>query len=53
MLAAGLRIVQLALEVAYTPYAGDGEAVARLIERAEAVLGAASALTEEVVGCLS
>ena len=53
VLAAGLRIVQLALEVAYTPYAGDGEAVARLTERAEAVLGAAAPLTEEVVGCLS
>ena len=43
VLAAGLRVVQLALEVAYTPYAGDGEAVARLTERAEAVLAAARA----------
>ena len=43
VLAAGLRIVQLALEVAYTPYAGDGDAVTRLTERAEAVLGAAGA----------
>ncbi len=41
VLAAGLRIVQLALEVAYTPYAGDGDAVARLTDRAEAVLGPA------------
>jgi aminoglycoside phosphotransferase (APT) family kinase protein len=53
VLAAGLRIVQLALEVAYTPYAGDGAAVARLTERAEAVLAAPVPLTEEVVGCLS
>ena len=53
VLAAGLRIVQLALEVAYTPYAGDGDAVTRLTERAEAVLGAAGPVTEEVVACLS
>jgi aminoglycoside phosphotransferase (APT) family kinase protein len=53
VLAAGLRIIQLGLEVAYTPYAGDGEAVPRLIERAEAVLAAATPMTEEVVGCLS
>ncbi len=53
VLAAGLRIVQLALEVAYTPYAGDGEAVARLTERAETVLAATTPLTEEVIACLS
>ena len=53
VLAAGLRIVQLALEVAYTPYAGDGEAVARLTERAETVLAAATPLTQEVTECLS
>ena len=53
VLAAGLRIVQLALEVAYTPDAGGGDAVARLTERAEAVLAATVPLTEEVVGCLS
>jgi hypothetical protein len=53
VLVAGLRIVQLALEVAYTPYAGDGEAVARLTERADEVLGSAAPLTEEVSGCLA
>ncbi|HEU4545254.1 MAG TPA: phosphotransferase, partial [Microlunatus sp.] len=53
VLSAGLRIVQLALEVAYTPNAGDGEAVARLTDRAETVLAAATPLTEEVIGCLS
>jgi aminoglycoside phosphotransferase (APT) family kinase protein len=53
VLAAGLRIVQLALEVAYTPYAGDGDAVPRLTDRAELVLSGAAPLTEEVIGCLS
>ena len=52
VLATGLRIVQLALEVAYTPYAGDGDAVARLTERAEAVLATATPMTEEVLRCL-
>jgi hypothetical protein len=53
VLSAGLRIVQLALEVAYTPYAGDGGAVTRLTERAEAVLAARTPLTQEVQRCLS
>jgi hypothetical protein len=53
VLAAGLRVAQLALEVAYTPHAGDGDAVTRLTDRAEAVLTAAAPLTEEVIGCLS
>ena len=53
VLSAGLRIVQLALEVAYTPHAGDGHAVARLTERAETVLSARTTLTQEVLTCLS
>ncbi|HEY5981433.1 MAG TPA: phosphotransferase [Microlunatus sp.] len=53
VLAAGLRIAQLALEVAYTPYAGDGDAVTRLTERTEAVLATATPMTEEVLRCLS
>lgn len=50
--AAGLRIAQLALEVAYTPFSGDAGAVHRLTERAVAVLTAAT-LTEEIRACLS
>lgn len=53
VLSAGLRIGQLALEVAYTPHAGDGDAAARLTERAEAVLLDHAPLTEEVLRCLS
>ncbi|HEY5786975.1 MAG TPA: phosphotransferase [Microlunatus sp.] len=53
VLATALRIAQLALEVAYTPHAGDDAAVARLTDRAEAVLATAAPLTAEVVGCLS
>ena len=53
VLSAGLRIGQLALEVAYTPQAGDGDAAARLTDRAESVLLAHTRLTQEVLGCLS
>lgn len=50
--AAGLRIAQLALEVAYTPYAGDTGAIRRLVDRAVAVLADGS-LIGEVRACLS
>jgi hypothetical protein len=53
VLAAGLRVAQLALEVAYTPYASGGDAVTRLTERSAAVLTAAAFLTEETLRCLS
>ncbi|HEU5486043.1 MAG TPA: hypothetical protein VFU98_14130, partial [Microlunatus sp.] len=50
-MAAGLRIAQLALEVAYTPHSGDDGAIDRLTDRALAVLSA-DTLTEEVRRCL-
>ena len=50
--AAGLRIAQLGLEVAYTPHSGDGSVISRLIDRAVAVLTTPD-LTEEIRRCLS
>jgi len=51
-LAAGLRVAQLAVEVAWTPYSGDAGAVDRLIDRTLLVLTAPT-LTEEVRRCLA
>ena len=51
-LATGLRIAQLALEVAWTPYSGGPGAIERLTERTRQVLGSPT-LTEEVRRCLS
>lgn len=50
--ATGLRIAQLALEVAYTPFSGDGAAVDRLVDRSVAVLSATT-MIEEIRACLS
>jgi Ser/Thr protein kinase RdoA (MazF antagonist) len=51
-LAAGLRIAQLALEIAYTPLSGESGAIARLTDRALSVL-TSDTLTEEVRRCVS